>query len=270
MMESDEALLARVSAGDQQATAALVARYAPRVLRFGLKLCRDEEDAREVLQQTLLTAARGLRGFRGESRLVTWLFSIARSFCIKQRTRGHAAVRTEPLDDTVLELPAPEREMPDRQLAAVELQAALEVGIRRLEPSQREVLVLRDVEGLSAAEVAQVLGLSIEAVKSRLHRARRALRETLAPFFAPDRPKAGCPDVIELLSRYQEGEITGEVCKAMEAHIEACDGCAARCDSLRRVLSACSASEEPRLPPELHSAVLGQVREALKEQVALR
>jgi RNA polymerase sigma-70 factor (ECF subfamily) len=267
-MESDEALLTRVRAGDDEATAALVERYAPRVLRFGLKLCRDEEDAREVLQQTLLTAARGLRAFRGESRLATWLFSIARSFCIKQRTRGQAAVQTQPLDDAVLELPAPEREIPDQRLAARELEAALELAIRGLEPSQREVLVLRDVEGLSAAEVAQVLELSVDAVKSRLHRARKALRERLSPLFAPDRPQAGCPDVIELLSRYQEGEITSEACKTMEAHIEACSGCAARCDSLRRVLSACSASAEPTLPAELHSAVLGQVRQALKEQAA--
>ncbi len=269
-MESDEALLTRVRAGDDQATAALVERYAPRVLRFGLKLCKDEEDAREVLQQTLLTAARGLRGFRGESRLATWLFSIARRFCIKQRTRGQAAVQTQPLDDAVLELPAPEREIPDRKLATLELEAALEVAIRGLEPSQREVLVLRDVEGLSAAEVAQVVGLSVEAVKSRLHRARKALRERLSPLFAPDQPKAGCPDVIELLSRYQEGEITSEACRTLEAHIDVCSACAARCDSLRRVLSACSGSTEPKLPPELHGAVLDHVRQALKEQGASR
>jgi len=267
-MESDEALLKKVQEGDDQAIAVLVERYAPRVLRFGLKLCKDEEDARDVLQQTLLTAARGLRGFRGESRLATWLFAIARSFCIKQRTRGQAAIPTQPLDDAALELPAPAHDRPDQKLATVELEAALDVAIRGLEPSQREVLVLRDVEGLSAPEVAQVLGLSVEAVKSRLHRARRALRERLSPLFAQEEPAAGCPDVIELLSRYQEGEITSEACRAMEVHIEACPGCAARCESLRRVLAACSASPEPTLSPELRSAVLAQVRQALKEQVA--
>ncbi len=268
-MESDEALLNRVREGDDQAIAALVERYAPRVLRFGLKLCKDEEDAREVLQQTLLTAARGLRAFRGESRLATWLFTIARRFCVKQRMRGQGAVQTQPLEGAALELAAPTHERPDQRLAARELDKALEQAIRGLDPSQREVLVLRDVEGLSAAEVAQVLGLSVEAVKSRLHRARKTLRERLAPLFEPGEPRAaGCPDVVELLSRYQEGEITSEACKVMEAHLESCSGCAARCDSLRRVLSACSASPEPTLSPDLRSAVLAQVRQTLKKQTA--
>jgi RNA polymerase sigma-70 factor (ECF subfamily) len=87
----------------------------------------------------------------------------------------------------------------------------------------REVLVLRDVEGLSAPEVGEVLGLSVEAVKSRLHRAAIAVRERVAPALgAAEPPKPGCPDVLPLLSRHLEGELKPETCQEMERHLATC------------------------------------------------
>jgi RNA polymerase sigma-70 factor, ECF subfamily len=263
-MESDERLIARAREGDDEALADLVQRHAPRVLRFGLKLCGDEDDAREVLQNTLLTAARKIREFKGQSRFTTWLYAIARSFCIKQRTRGDAAVELEPLREA-LGVPAPQSDEPEHRVTTFELQGALERAIRSLETQQREVLVLRDVEGLSAPEVAQVIGVSLDAVKSRLHRARKALREQLSPLLEEAAAQAACPDVVDLLSRYQEGDINQEACRAMEAHVSRCPPCKARCDSLRRVLSACSSAPEPELPPALRSAVLQEMRRALAE-----
>jgi RNA polymerase sigma-70 factor (ECF subfamily) len=174
--------------GDEQAVAALVERHAPSVLRFGVQLCGDEQQARDVMQETLLAAARGLRAYRGESRLTTWLYTIARTFCTKLRTRGDAGKDLQSLEELGEEgfeaaLAATQRG-PEAQTAQLELQRVLTSAIRELEPGQREVLVLRDVEGLSAAEVAEVLELSVEAVKSRLHRARSALRERLLPMLA--------------------------------------------------------------------------------------
>ena len=99
---------------------------------------------------------------------------------------------------------APVHLHPDEQVAKQQLQSALDGAIAALEPKQREVLVLRDVEGLSAAEVARTLELSVDAVKSRLHRARKSLRERLAPWFEQSAPGPACPDVVDLLSRYQE------------------------------------------------------------------
>ncbi|HLV64825.1 MAG TPA: sigma-70 family RNA polymerase sigma factor [Polyangiaceae bacterium] len=266
-MDSDETLIERARSGDNDALAALVARHAPRVLRFGLKLCKDEETARDVLQETLLTAARGIRGFRRESRFSTWLFAIARSICIKQRTRGSATKEAEPLDESahfeggggLVDTKPP----PDETIASLELGQALERAIRELEPAQREVLVLRDVEGLSAREVGQVLSLSEEAVKSRLHRARRALRQRLAPLFEEPPPRPTCPDVFELLSRHLEGEITRETCATMEAHVAACPHCAARCTSLRAVLAACTRAAEPELDPQLRAELVASMRRAL-------
>jgi RNA polymerase sigma-70 factor (ECF subfamily) len=127
------------------------------------------------------------------------------------------------------------------------------------------VLVLRDVEGLSAQEVAEVLGISADAVKSRLHRARRALRDHLLPFVDAVRPEPDCPDVIGLLSQYIEGDISPETCKNMEAHVSSCQRCAARCDSLRQVLAACSSIRAPVVPEALRVSVLAEMRRALRE-----
>src|SRR5512144_397113 len=87
---SDERLLEAFRAGDAGALAAMLERYAPSVLRFATKMCRDAEDANDVLQDTLLAAARGARDFRGASSISTWLYTIARSFCIKKRRATRA------------------------------------------------------------------------------------------------------------------------------------------------------------------------------------
>lgn len=268
---SDEALLARVRADDPAALAELIERYAPRVMRFGVKMCRDDEDAREVVQDTLLTAARKLREFRGESSIATWLYAIARSFCIKHRTRG-AEKHGEhvPLDD----VDAPHAEpvatavrSPEAHAEDAEIAAALERAIRGLDPAHREVLLLRDVEGLTAPEVAEVLGASVEAVKSRLHRARTQVRAAVAPLFGaePAAAPGSCPDVVEVLSRYAEGDVAADACRAMEAHVAACSRCAARCDSLRSVLTLCRTAPAPSLPEPLARELRARMHEALRE-----
>lgn len=170
--DPDHGLLTAARAGDRAALDALLARYQPAIYRFGLHMCGDEESAREVLQETLLAAFRHLPGFRGDAALSTWLYQIARSFCIKERRAAHPAVALdEQLADPAL--------APDGQTHAHEVGAALVAAIRALPADQREVLVLRDVEGLSAEEAAHVIGIEVGALKSRLHRARSALRERL-------------------------------------------------------------------------------------------
>jgi RNA polymerase sigma-70 factor (ECF subfamily) len=182
MEPADEALLNAIRAGDDDALASLLARCAPQIYRFGVKMCRDTEDARDVLQETLLTAARRLREFRGESSLSTWLYAVARSFCVKMRrgSKGAAARETVPLEHAEAAHTAAPGRGPDDAAADRELRSKLERAIAALDPASREVLVLRDVEGLTAPEVAEVLGVSVDAVKSRLHRARADVRAALA------------------------------------------------------------------------------------------
>ena len=264
----DEDLLQAARTGDRGALDALLTRHQGRVYRFGLKMCRDPEDAKDVLQETLLAVARNVKDFRGASSVSTWLYTIARSFCIKRRRRSKFAPEQEESLDLGPEgqaarLADPGRP-PDESLAGRQIESALEEAIAALDPMYREVLVLRDVEGLSAPEVGEVMGLTVEAVKSRLHRARVAVREKVAPLLGVPEPVARlageCPDVVSLFSRHLEGEISTDVCAEMERHLAACPRCRARCDSLQKTLVLCKSSPAPVVPAPVQQSV----RQALK------
>lgn len=286
---SDHELLESARAGDARALETLLERHQTQVYRFGMKMCRDPEDAREVLQDTLLAAARGIRDFRGASSISTWLYTVARSFCIKHRRKGGPASRqARSLDeeDTSAEVTAiaDAGKTPEEALAQRQIERALEQAISRLDPAQREVLVLRDMEGLTAPEVAEVLGVSVQAVKSRLHRARLAVRAELAPLLgvptepatdaateaatvaAPAPPSvATCPDVLTLFSRHLEDEISADVCAEMERHLRGCPRCRGACESLQRTLATCRTAPSPEVPP----AVQRSVRTALRSFLTL-
>lgn len=261
---SERELVAAARAGDRSAVDALVARHQARIYRYGMKMCGDPEEAREIAQETLLTLARSVRTFRGDASLSTWLFQVARSHCIKRRRRSkYAPARVESLDtdvDDSASLPDPSAASPEDVVAARELGAAIERAIAALDPPYREVLVLRDVEGLSAREVATVLEVSVPAVKSRLHRARAFVREQLQPLVAqaPD-TAAACPDVVALLSKHLEGDVAPALCAQMEAHVDRCAACRARCDALRAALAACRQCGQAPVPPRVERAVRAAV-----------
>lgn len=273
--EEDAGLLERVRGGDEQALSALLERYQAQIYRFGLSMCRDPEDARDVLQDTLFAMAKGVRDFRGASSLSTWLFAVARSFCIKKRRRSRFAPAQEhSLDGAAgreaLQV-ADEARSPQEALEGKQLEAALEEAITALEPKYREVLLLRDVEGLTAPEVAEVVGISVQAVKSRLHRARLRVREALAPLLDVDEGapsgEGACPDVLSLFSRHREGEISAEVCARMERHLAVCPRCRSACDTLKETLALCRTSGGRVSVPE---AVQRSVRAAIAGLLAER
>jgi RNA polymerase sigma-70 factor, ECF subfamily len=271
---SDLALLERARAGDAQALEALLEAHQAEIYRFGLKMCRDREDARDVLQDTLLAMARSVRDFRGASSISTWLYSIARSFCIKKHRRSKFA----PDQEASIEAGA-EPELarlsdpaltPEEAVAGQEVERALDHAITSLEPMYREVLLLRDVEGLTALEVAKVLGVSVQAVKSRLHRARLAVRAQIAPLLdIPDAspPTGNCPDVLNLFSRHLEDEISQDVCAEMERHLASCGRCRGTCDSLKRTLALCKrALPAVEVPAEVQASVKVALRNFLAEK----
>jgi RNA polymerase sigma-70 factor (ECF subfamily) len=270
---SDEVLLAAARAGDKQALETLLERHQERVYRFGMKMCRDPEDAKDVLQDTLLAMARGVRDFRGASSISTWLYTIARSFCIKKRRRSQFAPEDERSLETDLAAEAKQLAAhgadPGEALAGKEVERALERAIAALEPSYREVLVLRDVEGLTAPEVAEVLGVSVQAVKSRLHRARLEVRERVAPLLGVElQPPASttCPDVLLMFSQHLEDEISAHQCAEMERHLERCGRCRGTCDSLKRTLALCrTAGPSVPVPAAVQASVKGALRAFLAE-----
>jgi RNA polymerase sigma-70 factor, ECF subfamily len=270
---SEEHLLAAARAGDKQALETLLERHQDQVYRFGMKMCRDPEDARDVLQDTLLAMARSVRDFRGASSLSTWLYTIARSFCIKKRRRSKFAPDQERSLDS--EMAGEARKLvaagdtPDEALAGRQVERALEQAISALDPTYREVLLLRDVEGLTAPEVAEVLGVSVQAVKSRLHRARLAVREQVAPLLGiPSGPPApgACPDVLTMFSQHLEDEISADRCAEMERHLEGCARCRGTCDSLKRTLALCRAAlPSAPVPPSVQASVRTALRHYLAE-----
>jgi RNA polymerase sigma-70 factor (ECF subfamily) len=268
MEQTEEAdLIERARQGDRRALDALLARLEPSVYKFGVKLCRDDEAAREVLQETLLAAVRHLPTFRGDSSLSTWLYTVARSVCIKQRRRSKfAPAALEPLEaasDATASATGDRPERPDDSFERAELGHGLQDAIAALEPMYREVLVLRDVEGLSADEVAEALNLSVEAVKSRLHRARTRVRAALAPLLGAE-PPAGpdCPDIVPMFSAHLEGEIAPASCKEMEQHLAQCPRCSSLCRSLRQQLRVCQLAGSGGEVPE---AVQASVRQAVRQ-----
>jgi RNA polymerase sigma-70 factor (ECF subfamily) len=264
MPQFDEKLLESARAGDRKALGELLEKLQPILYGFGMRMCGNPDDAQDVLQETLIAITRGIGNFRGDSSLPTWLYTIARSFCIKKRRRhkGEPAV-TEPLES----ISHVEQRSGDveESLAVRELKARLDQAIARLDPKQREVLVLRDVEGLSAPEVAEVLGLRIEAVKSRLHRARAALREQVAPLVEERATRSGCPDIVNVLSKHLDGDLSAERCAEMERHVASCPHCDATCQSLRSVLATCSSMRSERVPPEVAEPIRARVRELLSK-----
>jgi RNA polymerase sigma-70 factor (ECF subfamily) len=254
-MASDEDLIAAARTGDRAAVDELLARYEQRIYRFGLRMCGDEDSAREVLQETMLAAFRHLPGFRGDAALSTWLYQIARSCCIKERrgARPMAAL------DEQLRDPAP---APDLQLHAREIGQALAQAVSSLPADQREVLVLRDVEGLSAAEAADVIGIEVGALKSRLHRARMALRQQLAG--ALDAGDAEpCPELAQELTAYVGAEIDQATCAQIEAHLAGCQRCAGACDTLKRTVSMCRSIPGDVVPAPVRAAVRGAILSAI-------
>jgi RNA polymerase sigma-70 factor, ECF subfamily len=251
----------------------LLVRYQPQLYRFGLRMCGNENDAGDVAQESLISMARSLRDFRGDSSVSSWLYTIARRFCIKKRRRSKfAPAREESLDapgiDAAQRLadPAPS---PEQTATNRELQHVLTRAIDRLEPTQREVLVLRDIEGLSAPEVAEVLGVTVDAVKSRLHRARVAVRQALAPVLAApsDEPPRDpmCPDVLMLFSQHLEGDIDPTVCATMEAHLAQCPRCRGTCDSLKRTLAMCRQLPTPEVPAAIAASIRTAIQTFLKQ-----
>jgi len=178
-----------LKAGREEAFGLLLDVYGRRLYNFARRMCRHDEDARDVVQETLLALVRSLHAYRGEGSLQAWLFHVAANACRKMRRRGKFEPEQElsleaffpPGQDQSAEIPDPASNPEDR-LLRTELNARLEDAIAELPTKYRSVLLLRDVEHLSTEETARALGLTPQAVKTRLHRARLFLRERLAPY----------------------------------------------------------------------------------------
>lgn len=185
----DRVLLERLRAGEEGAYEELVRSYGGRMLAVARRFLPAEEDARDVVQDAFLSAFRSIDRFEGQARLSTWLHRIVvNAALMKLRTRRRKPEQSiEELlpgfhEDGHLERPASPWRTPGLDGAErAELRELLLDSIRSLPESYRNVILLRDIEDLDTGETAELLGISAGAVKTRLHRARLALRELLEP-----------------------------------------------------------------------------------------
>jgi RNA polymerase sigma-70 factor (ECF subfamily) len=182
----DTELVRRAQADDDRAFGELVGRYESKVFSLALKMLRNPEDAEDVLQDTFLRAYRGIKSFQGTSTFSTWIYRItANSALMRLRKKQLPTVSIEDQEEN--ETPVTVADWtpgPVEQLLNSELREVMGEAIEALPPEFRQVFILRDVEELSNAEVAEILDLSVAAVKSRLHRARLKVRNRLAPYFS--------------------------------------------------------------------------------------
>lgn len=185
--DHDAVLVAGLQAGDSGAFEKLLREYGPRLLRLARRFLANEEDARDALQDAMVAVYRSIGNFESTSALSTWLHRIVvNSALMKLRSR-----RRHPEEDIEQYLPTftsdghqrepttPWTESADRVIEREELRASVREAIDKLPDAYRIVLHLRDIEELSTAETAEILGVTKDVVKIRLHRARQALRKLL-------------------------------------------------------------------------------------------
>jgi RNA polymerase sigma-70 factor (ECF subfamily) len=192
----DTPLVLRAQKGDAEAFAELVNRHQRQLYRLALRMTQSEADAQEVLQEAFLNAWEKLPAFRGEAQFSSWLYRIAANAALMRLRRKRRA--PDSLPDEPLELAGPKfsadgqhlqpprsdwSQRADDLLMSRQLGQQIDLAVRSLPEEYRTVFLLKDVDGLSNEQIADALDLTVPAVKSRLHRARLALREKLTEFF---------------------------------------------------------------------------------------
>lgn len=182
---TEQELVERAKKGEEAAFEVLVTDNEKRIYNLCRRLTGNPEDAAELTQEAFLNAWRGLGRFQGESSFSTWLYRLATNACIdflRREKRRQNLSMTVSLDDEEearqVELPD-ERYTPEAELERAETRRAVAAGLEKLTPEHRQVLVMREINGLSYAEIGSVLGLEEGTVKSRIARARNALRKVL-------------------------------------------------------------------------------------------
>lgn len=192
----DADLVGRAQRRDFDAFEELVKRYEDKVYRLAFRFVRNETEAKEIVQDTFLSLWRKIDSFKGDAQFSSWLYRVtANAALMRLRSqRRHAEVSTEELEPGFMDRqgsafaqgpPGGENwsKRPDDELQSDELRRHIQQAVDSLPEIYRTVFLVRDVEGLSTEETAEVLGLSVPTVKTRLHRARMALREQISKYF---------------------------------------------------------------------------------------
>jgi RNA polymerase sigma-70 factor (ECF subfamily) len=274
--------------GDDQALEQALALLQNTVFSFSMRICGQREDAEDTMQEVLLKSVPLLPKFDSPRALVVWLYKVAKNRCLMSRRRSKFA----PKEDLSLEELMPDRQELERlsgdgsinpEAFAIRSEEAgrLRQAIQRLPPQYRIVLVLRDMEGLTDEEVAEITGLRSGTVRVRLHRARLFVRKELMKVWKPrlgrivasvstralanDQPRpARCKVMFAELSDYLDEQLDDSLCEELEKHLDGCGPCKAFLSSLEAAIEQCRRS--PRECPRGKKAV--RLRKAVMKSYA--
>ncbi len=198
-LADDAALLEKIRRDEPGAFDAFVAAYGDRIYGFGRRVCGESEDARDIVQETLLQAYLSLKNLEHPEALRSWLYRVASNACLMKRRKGKYEPTRElsleelaprPGEGPGVEIPDP-GSLPDEDYERLKVRERVQAAIRDLPAHYRIVLVMRDMEHLSTEETAEALSLPVTTVKMRLHRARLMVRQRLEAVFAADQVGRG-------------------------------------------------------------------------------
>jgi RNA polymerase sigma-70 factor (ECF subfamily) len=187
-LKDEVELISSAKLGDINSFNKLIARYSQVIYNFSFKICRNEEKAKETLQDTLISIYKSLKSFDGKSKFSTWLYKVVTNNCLMM-ARSNKTDKTVSIDDEEYKISLIDKdivgiyETPAQKMLDQELKDKLDKAIKKLPLKYRLVFLLRDVEDLSIEETSKILNLTKPVVKTRLHRARIFLKNQLEEYY---------------------------------------------------------------------------------------
>jgi RNA polymerase sigma-70 factor (ECF subfamily) len=275
---------------DQAALEKAISLLQQSVFSFSMRVCGQQEDAEDTMQEVLVKAIPYLPKFNNSGALARWLYKVAKNRCLMSRRRSKFAPKQElsleelmPDREELERLDASEDVSPEDSAIRGEQNQRLRQAIRALPPHYRIVLVLRDMEGFTDEEAAEITGLRPGTVRVRLHRARLFVRKELAKIKAsgwkntaggsqgstrtPSRTRR-CRRIFAGLSDYLDGELDEFSCEEIEAHLNGCEPCKRFLRSLEATIGRCRQSPADCPNPEKAAALRKQVLAVYSQALA--
>lgn len=270
--------------GDEAGLDAALSALQDTIFSFSMRVCGQRQDAEDTMQEVLLKSVPNLQRFESPRALAVWLYKVAKTRCLMSRRRSKFA----PLPDLSLtELMPDAKEMarlrsgdsinPESLAMRSEAAARLRQAIQKLPPPYRIVLVLRDMEGLSDEDVAEITGLRAGTVRVRLHRARLFVRKELskaaksgggAKAWAAEARPAGCKAMFAALSEYLDEKLDDHLCEELEQHMQGCAPCEAFLASLQTTIEQCRALPAECAPGKKAARLRRQILQEHQRAVA--
>ncbi|HYL12185.1 MAG TPA: sigma-70 family RNA polymerase sigma factor [Terriglobales bacterium] len=281
-----EQAIALLQREDSQSLEEALALLQSTVFSFSMRVCGQREDAEDTTQEVLFKSLPYLPRFESPKALVVWLYKVAKNRCLMSRRKSKFAPQRElsleelmPDRQELEQLAEGNRINPESFAIRSEEARSLRAAIQKLPPQYRIVLVLRDMEGLTDQEVAEITGLRAGTVRVRLHRARLFVRKELMKLAQPRRavrevkataqPRpARCKAMFAELSDYLDEKLDDSLCEELEKHLDGCEPCKAFLSSLEVTIEQCrkvpSECPDPKKAAKLRQHLLSSYERALK------